>query len=88
MCKSLLSAALYCDVSFYPDPNRSELQNLLRDYTRYVIEEASPLQRKGLSLKRAAIALLPFQWKLMTFEPQPKGKRQSTRRRSGNLTHG
>ena len=41
-------ASLYRDVSSYPEPPRSELQNLLREYTRYVIEEAWPLQRKGI----------------------------------------
>jgi Protein of unknown function (DUF4239) len=41
-------AALYRDVSAYPEPKRSELEAGLRDYTRYVIEEAWPLQRKGI----------------------------------------
>ena len=38
-------AALYRDVSAYPEPIRSELEALLRDYARYVINEAWPLQR-------------------------------------------
>jgi hypothetical protein len=40
-------ASLYRDVSSYPEPNRTELHDL-REYTRYVIEEAWPLQRKGI----------------------------------------
>src|SRR3954471_17923230 len=40
-------AALYRDVSSYPEPKRSELEALLRDYTRYVIDEAWPLQPRG-----------------------------------------
>ena len=38
--------ALYRDVTSYPDPIRTELQKGLHDYTKYVIDEAWPLQRK------------------------------------------
>ena len=41
-------AALYRDVTAYPEPQRTELKTLVREYTRYVIEEAWPLQRQGL----------------------------------------
>jgi hypothetical protein len=40
-------AALYRDVSSYPESVRPRLQGALRDYVRYVIEEAWPLQRRG-----------------------------------------
>src|SRR6266566_1581071 len=40
-------AAIYRDVSSYPEPARSQLQSELREYTRYVIEEAWPLQQRG-----------------------------------------
>ena len=40
--------ALYRDVSAYPEPARSEVQAMIRDYTRYVIDEAWPLQQKGI----------------------------------------
>jgi hypothetical protein len=67
-------AALYRDVSGYPEPKRSELEALLRDYTRYVIEEAWPLQRKGIvpagALKKAAA----LQASLVGFEPQTKSQ--------------
>ena len=45
-------AALYRDVSGYPEPARSELRGLLRDYTRYVIDEACHY-RKRASFRRA-----------------------------------
>jgi len=67
-------AALYRDVSSYPDPARSELQNLLREYTRYVIEEAWPLQRKGIIATAGTDRITAFQLKLMAFEPQTKGQ--------------
>ena len=38
-------AALYRDVSVYPEPDRSQLQGLLKEYIRFVIEEAWPMQR-------------------------------------------
>jgi hypothetical protein len=39
-------AALYRDVSSYPEPIRLELQQGLRDYADYVIHQAWPLQRR------------------------------------------
>ena len=44
--------ALYRDVSAYPEPIRSELQDEIRAYTRFVIDEAWPLQRKGIVPRR------------------------------------
>ena len=40
-------AALYRDVSVYPEPERTQLQALLKEYVRFVIEEAWPVQRHG-----------------------------------------
>ena len=67
-------AALYRDVSSYPEPNRTELQDLLRDYTRYVIEEAWPLQRKGIVPAGGVDRITAFQNRLTIFEPQTKGQ--------------
>jgi hypothetical protein len=39
-------AALYRDVSAYPEPYRTDLRAFVRDYTRSTIEEAWPLQRQ------------------------------------------
>lgn len=40
-------AAFYRDVSSYPKPARAGMQNELRGYTKYVIEEAWALHRQG-----------------------------------------
>jgi hypothetical protein len=40
-------AALYRDVSGFPEPTRSELQGTLRQFTRSVIDVSWPLQRQG-----------------------------------------
>ena len=41
-------SALYRNVTAYPEPSRTELQNLLKEHTRYLIEDAWPQQRKGI----------------------------------------
>ena len=41
-------SALYRNITAYPEPSRTELQNLLRSHTRYLIEDAWPQQRKGI----------------------------------------
>src|SRR6188508_232853 len=39
-------AALYRDISAYPEPDRTDLKNATREYTRSTIEDAWPLQRQ------------------------------------------
>jgi len=41
-------AALYRDISSYPEPDRTELKAVIREYTRSTIEDAWPLQRQGV----------------------------------------
>jgi hypothetical protein len=67
-------AALYRDVTGYPEPKRTELKTLLREYTRYVIEEAWPLQRQGLVPPGGVEPIANFQASLVAFEPQTKGQ--------------
>lgn len=66
--------ALYRDVSNYPQPEREEMQAMLRDYARYVIEEAWPDQKKGLPDPGGGIRLEEFLAKLASFEPKTKGQ--------------
>lgn len=40
-------AAIYRDVSLYPEPTRSLLQKDTKDYLEFVIDEAWPLQARG-----------------------------------------
>ena len=67
-------AALYRDVGAYPEPARSELQGLLRDYTRYVIDEAWPLQQKGIVPVGAVKKVAAFSDRLASFEPETKAQ--------------
>jgi Protein of unknown function (DUF4239) len=65
--------ALYRDVNAYPEPSRTELQALLRGYTRHVIEEAWPLQRRGI-IPVDVEHVRQIQARLALFEPQTKGQ--------------
>jgi hypothetical protein len=67
-------AALYRDVSGYPEPIRSELQQGMRDYTEFVIDEAWPAQYQGRILDGGTRLLDTFQVRLFTHEPQTAGQ--------------
>ena len=67
--------ALYRDVTSYPEPIRTELQQGVRDYTRYVIDEAWPLQRQGKVPGGAFELMTRFQVTLTKFEPTTEGQK-------------
>jgi hypothetical protein len=66
--------SLYRIVSTYPEPIRGQLQADLRDYIRYVIEKAWPLQRDGIIPTGAVPLVTRFQDRLASFEPQTNGQ--------------
>jgi hypothetical protein len=68
-------AMLYRDVSSYPEPPRSQLQNELRGYTKYVIEEAWPLQRVGKVPGGGVERMNRFQAILVPFEPTTESQK-------------
>ena len=63
-------SALYEDVSQYPDPHGQNLRWLLRDYTRYVIKYAWPLQKRGIVPEEGTIRAEAFHDRLLEFQPQ------------------
>ncbi len=67
-------AALYRDVSGYPEPVRIALQGDLREYTRYEIDVAWPQHRKGILPGGGMRLLWRFQDKLQSFEPKTGGQ--------------
>ena len=67
-------AALYRDVSSYPEPARGELQGLLREYTRYVFQEAWTQYRRGIVPSGGTLRISRFQAKLLRFEPATTGQ--------------
>jgi hypothetical protein len=70
-------AALYRDVSGYPEPYRTDLRTLVREYARSTIEDAWPQQRRGiLPLPEAAAAspVVAIYGRMSQFEPATKGQ--------------
>lgn len=67
-------AALYRDVSAYPQPPRAELQQALRSYTQFVVQEAWPAQYRGVILDSGTQILNDFQARLFAFEPATAGQ--------------
>jgi hypothetical protein len=68
-------AALYRDVSGYPETIRPTLQNELRDYTERTINEAWPLQRSGQVPRGGVQRMYAFQADLIAFEPKTDGQK-------------
>ena len=60
---------LYRDVSSYPEPIRSELQDRLRDYARDVSEKDWPAQRRGVVPEGGTAQATAFHDRLLTFAP-------------------
>jgi len=68
-------SAVYRDVNNYPEPYRSQLTRDLRSYTRYVIDEAWPLQEKGIIPTTGVELITRFQKCLFAFEPVSEGQK-------------
>jgi hypothetical protein len=65
--------ALYRDISSYPEPKRSELQDILRDYTIFIIDVAMPAHNKG-KIPSAERYFRAFQDGLLSFSPTTAGE--------------
>jgi Protein of unknown function (DUF4239) len=66
--------ALYNDLDGYPQPLRSELENELRDYTKFIVERDWPAHRKGEENEEGTRLLHKFEDEVMEFTPN--GERQ------------
>jgi len=81
-------SALYRDFSAYPQPVRRQLQDALREYARYTIQEGWEQQRKGMLPKGEPKRSGLIAKTLLGFEPSTESEkivhaealRQSTRR--------
>jgi hypothetical protein len=62
-------AAIYRDVSSYPEPARSQLRAEVEGYTRFVIEEEWPQQKEGIVPPQAAEHVNKLQAVLDEFNP-------------------
>jgi hypothetical protein len=61
--------AIYRDVSAYPEPVRSLMQREVRSYTREVIDQEWPLQRKGVVPNGGSGILNELRENITSFEP-------------------
>lgn len=68
-------AALYRDLAGYPAPLSDTLRGTLARYTRYVIDEAWPRQRRGELPREGARILNDLQRVLYAFEPATDGQK-------------
>ena len=68
-------AAIYRDVGGYPEPLQGQLKAPLVRYTRYVIDEAWPLQRRGEFPHGGTKILYDFQRILFSYEPKTEGQK-------------
>ncbi len=66
-------ATLYSSVSNYPEPANTELRNSLKDYTKYLIDEAWPQQRKGIVPEGDITKIADFQSTLYRVNPVLEG---------------
>jgi hypothetical protein len=66
--------ALYRDVTSLPEPARSELQQQLRDYNAFVIEQVWPAQRDGRVLDEATRKVNAFADRLFRVNPETLGE--------------
>ncbi|HYP17506.1 MAG TPA: DUF4239 domain-containing protein [Opitutus sp.] len=67
-------AALYRTVDGYPEPMRSELTDMLRDYTRQIIDVSWPEIQRGIVPLGGHAFVIEFQRKLVAFQPQTEGQ--------------
>jgi len=69
------AAALYRDVSSYPEPSRSQLQKQLRDYVYQIIHQAWPMVQHGQIPSAGVEIMNNFQATLSSFEPMTEGQK-------------
>jgi hypothetical protein len=72
--ESAMMAAVYRDASSYPEPFRTQLTDILREYNEYVINEAWPLQRLGQIPRKGQTFLDRFQDAMIQYEPKSRAQ--------------
>jgi hypothetical protein len=67
-------ASLYRDAARYPEPFRSEVEGLLRDYTLYVIYKDWPAHRRAVIFQGGANRVNMIQFSILKFNPRTTGE--------------
>jgi len=69
-----LLRSIYRSIIDYPEPLRSDTLPLIREYTRYIVEDAWPQQRRGIISRDGIERMNAIQEKLFAFEPTTKAQ--------------
>jgi hypothetical protein len=72
--ESTAIAALYRATQNYPEPERTQITTAIKNYTVYVVNEAWPLQQRGLVPKGGIALTDKIQIPLFKFEPKTQGQ--------------
>lgn len=83
-------SALWRDMGGYPEPTRTQSRDVLRGYTKQIIEEAWPLQAQGKTPSVGVVWMDRLQAHLFAFEPTTDGQRighAEVLRAFNNLVH-
>jgi hypothetical protein len=67
--------ALYAQINIYPEPLRSEVKTMMRDYVLYTINKEWPAHREGEFLNGGLNRADAIRQTLSGFEPQTEGER-------------
>ena len=67
--EAALLASFYRDLDGYPGPLRVQLESMVREYTRSVIDVEWPAHKRGIALEEADAFLDRLENVLMNFEP-------------------
>lgn len=67
--------ALYADMDAYPEPLRSEMRALLRDYVQFTIHKDWPAHQRGEVMNGGAHRADAMRQRLARFEPTTEGQR-------------
>ena len=66
-------SVLYNDLSGYPQPQRGQLEEKLRQYTRFIVQRSWPAQRQGYINDGETAELRDFRNQFMAIEPRTEG---------------
>jgi hypothetical protein len=74
MAEATALGALYADMNTYPEPLRSEVKAMMRDYVMYTIHEDWEAHRQGEILNGGFNRTNAIRQKLTAFEPETTGQ--------------
>jgi hypothetical protein len=66
-------AGVYFLASRFPGPQRTQLQNLIKTYTKVVVEEEWPMMERGRTSERADSLVRQIRTRMLEFDPKTKG---------------